>query len=121
MNQLSYKTFVWPQNPHTYREESRREAQYVTEDGVTSFTGMGQLKRSITAEGVFYGENAFEQFKLLIKLAEDPLPGNLEHPVWGIRYCYLTDLEMTQEPRENCVSYRATFTQALANGVVPKG
>lgn len=120
MNFLSYKTFVWPNNPHTYREETLREPQYVTEDGVTSFTGMGQLKRIITGEGVFYGEDAFERFKALIKLAEDSSPGNLEHPVWGIRYCYLTGLELTQEPKENCVGYQFTFTQALANGSVPK-
>lgn len=120
MNFLSYKTFVWPQNPHTYKEESVREPQYYTEDGVTVFNGMGQLKRVITGSGVFYGEDAFEQFKLLMKLMEDATAGNLEHPVWGIRYCYLTGLELTQEPKENYVSYRFTFTQALANGTVPK-
>ena len=25
MEKLSYKTFIWPQNPHTYREEYIRE------------------------------------------------------------------------------------------------
>ena len=120
MNFLSYKTFVWPHNPHTYQEESVREPQYVTENGVAVFNGMGQLKRTITGSGVFYGENAFTQFKELVKLVEDPSAGNLEHPVWGIRYCYFTRLELTQEPKENCVSYQFTFTQALANGSVPK-
>ena len=47
-------------------------------------------------------------------------PGNLEHPIWGIRYCYLTGLEMTQEPKDNYVSYRFTFTGAQTNGVVPR-
>lgn len=117
---LSYKTFVWPRNPHTYQETVSREPKYHTEDGVTYFDGMGDMRRVITGSGVFFGEGAFDQFKLLMKLAEEGSPGNLEHPVWGIRYCYLTGLEMTQEPRENYVSYRFEFTQALANGVVPK-
>lgn len=120
MDYLSYKTFVWPQNPRTYREEAVREPQYYTEDGVTVFDGMGQLKRVITGSGVFCGENAFDQFKELVKLMEDSTAGNLEHPVWGIRYCYFTGLELVQEPRENYVSYQFTFTQALANGTVPK-
>ena len=35
MDFLSYKTFVWPQNPHTYEEKMSREPQYSTSDGVT--------------------------------------------------------------------------------------
>ena len=46
--------------------------------------------------------------------------GNLEHPIFGIRFCYLTLLEVTQEPKENYVSYRFEFTQALLNGEIPK-
>lgn len=117
---LSYKTFVWPHNPHTYREESIREPKYVTQDGVTSFSGMGDLKRTITGSGVFFGEGAYDQFKKLILLVEDPEPGNLEHPIWGIRYCYFTGLELTQEPKDNYVSYKFTFTYAQTNGIVPK-
>lgn len=120
MDYLSYKTFVWPQNPHTYREESVREPQYHTEDGETYYDGMGDLKRVISGSGVFYGEDAFDQFKKLVKLVEDASAGNLEHPVWGIRFCYFTKLVLTQEPREDYVSYQFEFTQALANGEVPK-
>ena len=54
------------------------------------------------------------------ELLEDETPGNLEHPLWGIRYCYFTGLELTQEPKENVVDYKFTFTQALTNGIVPK-
>lgn len=119
MAHLSYKTFVWPQNPHTYQESVTREAKHHTEDGITYYDGMGEMKRIIRGKGVFYGEDAFEQFKLLQKLAEDDSAGNLEHPVWGIRYCYFTGLELNQEARENYVSYSFEFTQALSNGVVP--
>ena len=120
MDYLSYKTFVWPQNPHTYTEKTSREPQYTMLDGVAYFDDMGELKRPITGEGTFYGPNAYTEFKKLQKLFEDKTAGNLEHPIWGIRYCYFTGLELIQEPRENVVSYKFTFTQALTNGEVPK-
>lgn len=120
MDYLSYKTFVWPQNPHTYREVTTRTPVYYTQDGETYFRGMSGLKRTISGSGVFYGEDAYEQYKKLQKLSEDMSAGNLEHPIFGIRYCYLTLLEVLQEPKENYVSYRFEFTQALLNGEVPK-
>ena len=120
MNFLSYKTFVWPHNPHTYRETTTRTPEYYTQDGETYFRGMSGLKRTISGSGVFYGANAYEQYKKLQRLSEEAVAGNLEHPIFGIRYCYLTLLEVTQEPKENYVSYRFEFTQALLNGEIPK-
>lgn len=120
MDKLSYKTFIWPQNPHTYKEEFLREPQYHTEDGTVYFDGMGDKKCYITGSGVFFGEDAFEQFKMLSTLFEEKSAGNLEHPIWGIRYCYFTGLELTQEPKDDCISYKFTFTGALSNGKVPK-
>lgn len=120
MDKLIYKTFVWPQNPHTYKEEYLREPQYHTQDKTVYFDGMGEMKRIITGSGVFYGDDAFAQFKKLAALFEESSAGNLQHPIWGIRYCYFTGLELTQEPRDNYVSYKFTFTGALANGIVPK-
>ena len=120
MEYLSYKTFVWPRNPEVYQEEYTREPEYSTDNGLTLFEGMGEMKRRITGNGVFYGETAVEDFQLLAELFEDGEPGELRHPVWGIRYCYFTGLELTQEPRDNCVSYKFQFTGATANGTVPK-
>ena len=120
MTALSYKTYVWSQNPHTYKEVTTRTPYYYTQDGVTYFSGMSDLKRTITGSGVFYGEDAYTEYKKLQKLAEDMTAGNLEHPIFGIRYCYFTLLEVTQEPKENYVSYRFEFTQARLNGEIPK-
>lgn len=119
MDQLSYKTFVWPQNPHTYQEKYVREPKFVTIDKETYYDGMGAMRRTITGQGTFFGETAFDSFRNLAKLFENGEPGELEHPLWGIRYCYFTGLELTQEPKENCVSYKFEFTEALANGQVP--
>ena len=46
MNFLSYKTFVWPQNPHTYREVTTRDPMYSLVDGEYYFEGMGPLRVS---------------------------------------------------------------------------
>ena len=113
MDYLRYKTFVWPRNPHTEEEKASRDPRYHTESGVTYYDGMGDLKRTITGECTFYGADAYDQYKQLQLLIEDKTAGNLEHPIWGIRYCYFTGLELTQEPKENVVNYKFTFTQAL--------
>ncbi len=120
MEKLCYKTFVFPNNPHTYREECTREPRYERVDGVDTFQGMGPLQRVITGEGRMFGENAFGNFQELVRLMEESTPGNLIHPVWGTRYGYLTGLDMTQEPRENCVDYRFQFRQADGDGVIAK-
>lgn len=120
MDKLSYKTFVWPHNPTTYKEEYKREPHYYTVEGVTYFDKMGDMQRYITGTGVFYGDGALTDFKNLIKVFEDGSAGNLEHPVWGIRYCYFTGLELLQEPKDNYISYKFEFIGAVTNGVVPK-
>lgn len=119
MDKLTYKTFVWPQNPHTYQEKSIREPQYVLSDGVHYFQGMSGLKRIITGKGTFFGKNAISDFQRLVQVFENGDAGNLQHPQWGIRYCYFTGLELTQEPAEDYVSYQFEFTQASANGQIP--
>ena len=121
MDKLQYKTFTWPMNPTTYREKTLREPQYITDvNGIVNFAGLGDKKTVITAEGVFFGPEAFQNFKALGALMEDETYGTLTHPVWGIRYVYLTELDMTQEPRENYVTYRVTFTGMKAGGDIPQ-
>ena len=120
MEKMSFKTFVWPRNPNTYREEYIREPHFFTKDGVTYYNGMGGMQRIISGTGTFFGETAYTDFQRLAELFELQEAGNLEHPLWGIRYCYFTGLELIQEPRENCVSYKFQFTGALTNGEVPR-
>ena len=70
MDFLSYKDYVWPRNPHTYVEKASREPQYHTESGVSYFDGIGELKRTITGEGTFYGSDAYAQYQRLQELLE---------------------------------------------------
>ena len=117
MNNLSFKTFTWPQNPTAYREKAVRLPQYAKDvNGNLRFVGLGEKQLEITAEGAFFGAGAFQSFQDLSALMEDETYGILTHPVWGIRYVYFTGLDMTQEPRENYVTYRAVFTGVQLGG-----
>ncbi len=121
MEKMSYKTFVWPQNPRIYREETGRQGFYQKNDaGEDVFLHMNLMTRVITGEGCFLGSTAYEDFKRLAALMEEATPGDLRHPVWGSRYCYFTGLTLIQEPRENCVRYTFEFRQALTDGFLPK-
>lgn len=117
---LKYKNYTWPNDPQTYGESLSREPLYVTRDGVTSYSQISAMHRIISGSGVFFGDNAYRNFRELMALAEEDSPGTLVHPEWGNRYCYFTKLEMDQEPRENFVSYRFEFTQAKSDGTVPR-
>lgn len=121
MDKLKYKTFLWPQNPHTYREEFLREPVYVKDElGETVFAGMGPMKRTVTGEGVFFGSAAYETFRNLAALFGESSVGTLIHPLWGSRNVWFTGLELTQEPKEDWVSYRFTFREADSNGEIPQ-
>ena len=119
MNLLKYKDFTWPNNPQVYRETITREPRYVTVEGVPTYNGISGTHRIITGSGVFFGVQALEHIEELMKLAESAAPGELFHPLWGSRYCYLTKLEVTQEPTEKYVAYSFEFMEATKDGVVP--
>lgn len=119
MNKLKYKNFVWPSNPASYREEHIRNPRFRVVEGLAYYEGMGKMHRRISGSGVFFGPEAYAQFRTLMKLFEEDTPGALQHPEWGTRLCYFTQLQLNQEPRENYVSYKFQFTEALANGEVP--
>lgn len=120
MEKLIYKTFSWPQNPDALQHSYVREPVYVKDDnGNTVFSGMGAGKLKITGSGVFFGTSAYADFRKLIALFEDGSSGTLYDPTWGNYNAYLTELELTQEPKSNYVAYRFEFTRADANGAIP--
>ena len=121
MQKMSYKGWAWPQNPEKYEEFYLREPVYAkNSQKVWVFQGMGPRKLTVKGEGVFCGEDAFSDFKALSALFSNEGSGELVHPVWGSMQAYFTELEMTQEPRENEISYRFTFREADADNTIPK-
>lgn len=120
MDNLKYKTYTFPQNPTTYEEKmSRTPIYYLQENGLECYGGMSEVKRIITGTGAFCGHNAFSHFLQLMSVFELAAPGELVHPIWGSRHCYFTALELTQDPREDYVAYKFTFTCALEDNSIP--
>lgn len=116
MGKLKFKGFTWPRNPEVYQVSWTREPVYDEISG--ELTGMGNLKRVITGNGVFTGGSAFADFKRLEALCGEKTAGWLVHPVWGNTAVFLEELEMTQEPRENYVRYSFRFL-GTADGTLP--
>lgn len=120
MDKLTFKDFVWPRNPEHYRVSRSWELAYNEADDPPTLLGVSGLKRVVTGSGVFSGETAYDDFKALAELSESSEIGWLEHPVWGKMRAFLTQLEMTQEPRENYVAYSFTFVDGEETGLTPE-
>lgn len=113
MSNLSFGSFVWPNDPEKYQEKCVREPVYTRdEDGNNVFIGMSPLKRTITGSGVFFGSDAYARFRALLLLADMGEPMDLWHPNWGTRKAFLTELVSDLDPRENCVAYNFVFLVA---------
>ena len=121
MDKIQYKTWVWPRNPETWVQSAVREPEYTKNaSNVMVFSGMGPVKRTVTGKGAFVGLHAYEDFKALQTLFLDSSCGALIHPVWGEFNMYFTELEMTQEPRENYVAYQFEFREADDKNAIPQ-
>ncbi len=121
MRNMAFKTFTWPQNPHTYRVECKREAMYGPDsDGNYGFVGMGSVVRSLTGSGVFTGELALENFQSLEALCIDGSAGVLVQPEGENITAYLTELVMELDERPYYVAYRFVFREADADGGLPQ-
>lgn len=88
--------------------------------GDTVFSGMGPVKRTVTGTGAFVGDTAYADFRELMELFNEADWGELVHPEWGAFHMYFTELELTQEPKFNYVSYKFEFREADADGAIPE-
>ena len=112
MPNLSFGTFIWPNDPEKYEEKCVREPVYSKdEEGNTVFAGMTALKRTVTGSGSFFGDNAYADFRALLALVDLAEPAVLTHPVWGSRKGYLMELTSAMEPREDFVVYTFRFLE----------
>lgn len=120
MEKLIFRTFSWPQNPESLQHNYVRQPVYTKDDsGNWVFSGMGEAMLTITGSGAFFGSGAYSDFRKLIALFEDGGCGSLHDPTWGVYNVYLTELELTQQPRSDYVAYRFTFTRANSAGAIP--
>ena len=119
MANMTFKTFTWPNDPENYREELVREPIHAKNGLYWTYYGMQPVKRVITGSGVFFGNQAFENFKALAALFADTEAGTLTHPVWGTRHVYFTALELEQSIKPGYIAYRFEFRETDENGNLP--
>ena len=113
MLSMRFGSFVWPNNPRTYTLSAKRQttvhkipmAGFVVQD-------LGRTATVMQGEGEFFGPKAYETFQELLAVFEKGGKQTLVHPVWQTAGAYFTQLQLTQEPRDDYVAYRFTFCEA---------
>ena len=107
---MQYKDYIWPHNPETYTITFRRKvATAKVPFGRYGMQDLGLSYRVMEGEGVFEGENAYNEFKKLATVFYQGGAGVLVHPVWQASNAYFVALELKQQPLENYVRYRFEF------------
>ena len=121
MANLSFGSFTWRTDPERFSVEQRRRPIYAKDEtGVIAYAGLSPVGCTVKGSGLFTGKNAWGDYLALQKLLDESSPATLQHPRWGSCQAYLTELQMTEEPRDNCISYAFTFLRTDAQGTVPQ-
>ena len=121
MSKMKYRMFQWPENPERFGIQAVCQPEY-TENSVGGYdyTGMGPMCRVFSGGGVFCGPEAVEMFNALAVLLATRVGGELYHPVWGTTTACLTELEMSQDSRPECIEYSFTFRETDEKGSIPR-
>ena len=107
---MRYKDYTWPHNPEVYVvEHQRRLAVHPVPFGQCVIQDLGSSYRVLRGEGVFAGENAYEQFQQLVNVFRESGPGLLVHPVWQTERAWFASLTVTEEPLPDYVRYQFEF------------
>ncbi len=110
LDAMRFKTFVWPNNPASYTvTQERVMAVNKVPFGTYYLQDLGITRQVMTGQGVFTGEDAYQQFSRLNALFLEGTAGALVHPVWTAANAYLVKLTLEEEPRENYVQYAFEF------------
>ena len=113
MIRMRYQSFVWPNNPRTYTLSAKRQtAVHKIPMGGFAVQDLGRSAAVLQGEGEFYGPGAYETFQELLDVFQAGGCGMLVHPVWQTAGAYFTELQLTQEPRDDYVAYRFEFCEA---------
>lgn len=111
---MRFKSFVWPNNPHTCSLTTTRDVvTYKYPGGAYRLSDLGPGSRVLTGEGEFFGEEAYETMQKLLEVFQEGGTGVLIHPVLRIDYAIFSELQMTQEPRKDYVRYRFVFLETI--------
>ena len=120
MAKMKYKTFTWMEPPEILKIRVVRSPEYVIDsNGQFNYTGLSPLCRIISGSGVFRGQYAYEDFNALQVMLATGTAGELEHSTWGKISCFLTEVEMAQDCRDDYVEYSFVFREADESGAIP--
>ena len=107
---MRFKDYTWPHNPEVYVvERQRRLAVHPVPFGRCVIQDLGSGYQVLRGEGVFAGENAYEQFRQLAAVFREGGSGLLVHPVWQTERAWFASLTVTEEPLPDYVRYRFEF------------
>ena len=121
LSSMRYKNYTWPHNPETFVVEYRRQmAAHKVPFGGCVLQDLGVNCRILRGEGEFAGPGAYEEFKALAAVFQEPGAGMLTHPVWRTDRAYFVSLSVTEEPRPDYVRYRFAFCEAGSEGAALK-
>ena len=110
LSSMRYKNYTWPHNPETFVVEYRRQmAAHKIPLGGCVLQDLGVNCRILRGEGEFAGPGAYEEFKALAAVFQEPGAGMLTHPVWRTDRAYFVSLSVTEEPRPDYVRYSFAF------------
>lgn len=110
---LQFDTFIFPTDPETlhitYRHEVEVEA---TNAGYWQVQNRAYRGRTVEGEGIFYGSNAYTDFRRLADYIRNFQARVLQHPEFGSFRAYLTKLESVEESGDDYLRYRFTFVES---------
>ena len=110
---MRFGAFVWPNNPRTYTLSCKRQtAVHKIPMGGYTVQDLGRTAMVMQGEGEFFGTRAYDTFQELLAVFRKGGCQTLVHPVWQTANAYFTELELTQEPRDDYVAYRFAFCEA---------
>ena len=91
---MQFRNFTWPNEPSSLRVTSRRRTALLEEPGGGwTLQDLGTAARTVTGEGVFFGETAYESLRTLEALLAQGGAGALTLPHVGTLQAVLTELE----------------------------
>lgn len=112
LSPMRYKNYTWPHNPEIYTVENRRRVVvHKIPFGQCVLQELGGACRILRGEGVFAGEDAYDQFRRLEAVFRSGGPGQLVHPVWQAQRACFVSLKLVEEPLPDYVRYSFEFRE----------
>lgn len=109
---MSYKQFVWPNNPHTLTYASADGQQTVALLSGNSRVLPGAASpRIVRGEGAFYGREAQVQMNRLEQVFLEQGPGVLFLPNRRPMRAWFTELTVLEQTKKDTVAYQILFTE----------